>query len=327
MRTRVLGRDLTVSAVGYGCMGLSHAYGPAIPEDEAVRIIRRAVELGYTLFDTAECYTGTFADGTESNNERIVGEALAPVRDQVVIATKFGVAHHGTTLTVDSSPETIRRSVDGSLRRLGVETIDLYYQHRIDPRVEPETVAGVMGELIAAGKIRHWGISETDETYLRRAHAVCPVTAIQNRYSMMARWHEPLFDVCDELGVGFVAFSPMANGFLSTAFHAGQRFADGDFRNTMPQYAAGSDERNRALLALLRDLAAAHDATPAQLSMAWMIDKRPWIVPIPGTRNETRLAENAGAADLCLSPDEVASIDAVLDGVDMSAVFGGHAVH
>ena len=326
MRTRTLGGELTVSAVGYGCMGLSHAYGPATPKDEAVRIIRKAVDLGYTLFDTAECYTGTFADGTESNNERIVGEALAPVRDHVVIATKFGVVHHGATLEVDSSPETIRRSVDGSLRRLGVEAIDLYYQHRIDPNVEPETVAGVMGELIASGKIRHWGISEADETYLRRAHAICPVTAIQNRYSMMARWHEPLFDVCDELGVGFVAFSPMANGFLSAAFQAGQRFADGDFRNAMPQYAAENDERNRALLDLLRDLAAAHDATPAQLSMAWMIDRRPWIVPIPGTRNETRLTENAGAADLHLTSDEIASIDAALDGIDMSAVFGGHAV-
>lgn len=326
MRSRELGDGLTVSAVGYGCMGLSHAYGPATDKSEAIRIIREAVDLGYTLFDTAECYLGTYEDGTPANNEEVVGEALAPVRDQVTIASKFGVKHLGDRLLTDSTPETIRKSVDGSLKRLGVETIDLYYQHRIDPNVEPETVAGVMHELIDAGKIRHWGISEANEEYLRRANAVCKVTAIQNRYSMMARWYEPLFAVCEELGIGFVAFSPMANGFLSTAFKSGQRFADGDFRNDMPQYAAANEERNRALIDLLHRLSAELNAAPAQLSMAWVINKKPYIVPIPGTRNERRLAENAGAADIQLDAEQIASIDQLLDETDMSAVFGGHTV-
>ena len=211
--------DMRVSDVGLGCMGFSHAYGAAMERTEAVRMLRRAYEMGYTFFDTAECYTGHEANGRESLNEELVGEALAPMRDCVVIATKCGVTHlPGRRQRLDSSPAAIRRSVEGSLRRLGVERIDLYYQHRIDPCVEPEVVAATMGELIREGKIRHWGISEVGEDYLRRAHAVCPVAAVQNRFSMLARWYEPLLPVLDELGVALVAFSPLANGVLSCHF-------------------------------------------------------------------------------------------------------------
>ena len=204
-----------VTQVGLGCMGFSHAYGVAEDKQKAINTIQKAYDLGYNFFDTAECYTGVNEDGSISYNEEIVGEALKDVRDKVVIATKFGVMHKGDHLEFDSSPETIRRSIEGSLKKLQTDYIDLYYQHRIDPQVEPEVVAGVMKELIEEGKIKAWGISEVNEDYLRRAHAVCPVTAIQNRYSMMATWHEHLFDVCEELGITYVAFSPMANGLLS----------------------------------------------------------------------------------------------------------------
>ena len=323
MNKRTIG-ELVVSSVGFGCMGLSHAYGPAIPKEEAIQIIRDAVEVGYTYFDTAECYLGNFADGSPANNELIVGEALRPYRDKVVIATKFGVTHGGDRLILDSSPETIRKSVDGSLKRLGIDCIDLYYQHRIDPKVEPETVAEVMNELMKAGKIRYWGISETNEDYLRRANAVCKVTAIQNRYSMMARWHENLFPVCEELGVGYVAFSPLANGFLTDAFPKGERFAEGDFRNFMPQYTEQGHEENVELLAYLHELAEQKQATPAQISLAWMLCKKPFICPIPGTRKKEWLKENAGAADIVLTAEEVKRIDDRLGQIQMSEVFGGH---
>ncbi len=323
MRKRKLG-GLVVSDMGFGCMGLSHAYGPAVPAKEAVQQIRDAYEAGYTYFDTAECYLGIFEDGSPANNELIVGEALKPVRDKVVIATKFGVTHGKDHLEMDSRPETIRKSVDGSLKRLGIDCIDLYYQHRIDPKVPPETVAEVMNELIKAGKIRYWGISETDEDYLRRADAVCKVTAIQNRYSMMARWHENLFPVCEELDVGYVAFSPLANGILSDAFKKGDTFAEGDFRNFMPQYTDKGHEESMALLCCLRELAEQKNATPAQISLAWMICKKPFICPIPGTRKKERMLENAGAADILLTSAEVQAIDRKLENMKMSDVFGGH---
>lgn len=324
MNKRKLG-ELEVSDVGFGCMGLSHAYGPAEPFEKAVRLIRDAADAGYTYFDTAECYLGTFEDGTPANNEFLVGTALRGIRDRVVIATKFGVKHAGDHLEMDSSPETIRKSVDGSLKRLGVDYIDLYYQHRIDPKVEPETVAEIMSELIQAGKIRYWGISETDEEYLRRADAVCKVTAIQNRYSMMARWYDSLFPVCEELNIGYVAFSPLANGFLSDAFKKSETFAEGDFRNFMPQYSDEGHDENRALLELIRKLAKEKEATPAQISLAWMICKKPYICPIPGTRKKARMLENAGAADIVLTEKEIGEIDASLDSVKMSGVFGGHS--
>lgn len=326
MKQRILGKDLKVSALGYGCMGLSHAYGAPLDGRESVRLLRRAFELGYTMFDTAEVY-GTLDD--PHANERLVGEALAPVRGEAVIVSKFGLSFDMESgkvpypLIPDSRPETIRRSVEGSLCRLR-DHIDLYFQHRPDPKVEPETVAEVMAELIREGKITHWGISEASEEYLRRAHAVCPVTAVQNRYSMMARWHEALFPALEELGVGFVAFSPMANGLLTGKYVKGSRFdARYDYRAAMPQFADEAAEKNAALLSLLRRYAEEKRATPAQISLAWMLRKKPWIVPIPGTRSETRMEENAGAAAVALSPEEARAIDAALDDMEMSEVFGG----
>ena len=330
MEMRILGKDLTVSAVGLGCMGFSHAYGAPTDEKETIRLLRRAFDLGYTFFDTAEVY------GTPENphiNEALVGKALAPVREQVVIATKFGLQFDFDSgkvpipLIPDSHPETIRRSVEGSLRRLGMDHIDIYFQHRIDPAVEPEEVAGVMADLIKEGKITHWGISEANEEYLRRAHAVCPVTAVENRYSMMARHYEGLFPVLEELGVGLVAFSPMANGFLTGQYGKGQHFDPAtDYRAAMPQFTDEAVDQNAALLKLLNDMAAEKHATPAQISLAWMLCKRPWIVPIPGTRKETRMKENAGAADVALSPGEVKALDDALNAMEMSAVFGGTPV-
>lgn len=327
MDTRIFGKDLAVSAVGLGCMGFSHAYGAPTEEKEAVRLIRQAAEMGYTFFDTAEVY-GTPED--PHVNERLVGEALAPIRDKVVIASKFGLRFDFASgkvpvpLIPDSRPETIRHSVEGSLKRLGTDHIDLYFQHRIDPAVEPEEVAGVMAGLIREGKITHWGISEANEDYLRRANAVCPVTAVENRYSMMARQYESLFPVLEELGVGLVAFSPMANGFLTGRYGKGQHFDPRtDYRAAMPQFTDAAVEQNAALLSLLNDMAAQKKATPAQISMAWMLCKKPWIVPIPGTRKPERMAENAGAAGIRLTAQEVQALDDALDQMEMSAVFGG----
>ena len=309
MQNRTLGKDLSVSAVGLGCMGFSHGYGLPTEAGETETLLRRAVDLGYTFFDTAEVY-GTQTD--PHANETLVGQALAPVRDQVVLSTKFGLtfdfASGKTPLPIvpDSRPETIRRSVEGSLRRLGTDHIDLYFQHRIDPAVAPEEVAEVMADLIREGKITHWGISEANEDYLRRAHKVCPVTAVQNRYSMMARQYESLFPTLEELGIGFVAFDP--------------RY---DYRSSMPQFTDQAVDQNQALLTLLTTLAQEKGATPAQISLAWMLGKKPWIVPIPGTRKEARMAENAGAAQVALTPQEVAALDQALDAMSMSPVFGG----
>lgn len=326
---RILGQSgIEVSPVGLGCMGLTHASGDPLPRADAARIVREAFEMGYTFFDTAECYVGAYPDGTTAYNEEAVGDALRPVRDQVVIATKFGVQHSpDKSLALDSSPATIRASVEGSLRRLGIDCIDLYYQHRIDPEVEPEVVAEVMTDLIREGKIRAWGISETTEDYLRRTNAVCPVAAVQNRYSMLARWHEPLFDALEELNVALVAFSPLANGFLSGAYSPATTFEGAaDYRDGMPQYTEEGYERDRAALDLVRTMAAEKNATPAQISLAWMLCKKPWIVPIPGSRKPERLRENLEAARAELSAEEVARIDRTLDGMDL-AVFGGHASH
>lgn len=329
METRILGKDLTVSAVGLGCMGFSHAYGAPTSEKEAIRLLRRAFDLGYTFFDTAEVY-GTADD--PHVNEELVGKALADVKQQVVIATKFGLRFDRDSgkvplpLVPDSRPETIRRSVEGSLKRLGVDHIDLYFQHRMDPTVEPEEVAGVMADLIKEGKITHWGISEATEDYLRRANGVCPVTAVQNRYSMMARHYESLFPVLEELEIGFVAFSPMANGFLTGKYGKGQQFdPQTDYRAFMPQFTDEAVSENAALLKLLHDMATEKKATPAQISLAWMLCKKNWIVPIPGTRKEERMAENAGAAGIVLSGDEVNALNEALDHMKMSAVFGGTA--
>ena len=328
MEKRKLGKsDLMVAPIGLGCMGFSHAYGKAIEKSEAIEAIRAAYEMGYNFFDTAECYTGENIDGTTSYNEEIVGEALRPIRDKVVIATKFGVQHNADrSLKTDSSPDTIRKSVDGSLKRLGVEVIDLYYQHRIDPQVEPEVVADVMNELIKAGKIRYWGISEVDEEYLRRANKVCPVTAIQNRYSMMARWHESLFPVLEELNIAFVAFSPMANGILTGIYNKETKFTEkDDYRSMMPQFTEEGMKKAQELLALLNKLAAEKNSTPAQISLAWMICKKNYIIPIPGSRKVSRLKENFGAGNIHLTLREIADIDKKLAGMKFE-VFGGNHI-
>ena len=283
--------------------------------------------MGYTFFDTAECYTGSRADGSTAYNEDLVGEALKPYRNRVVIASKCGVHHSAEgKLVMDSSPDTIRKSVEGSLKRLQTDHIDLYYQHRIDPKVPAEEVAAVMGELIKEGKILRWGISEATEEYLRKAHAVCPVTCVQNRYSMMARWYESLFPTLEELGVGYVAFSPLANGVLSGAFGKSSKFEDSDFRNRMPQYTDEAMDANQNLMNYIKALAEEKQATPAQISLAWMVCKKPYIVPIPGSRKVERIRENAGAADIALTAHEVAAIDERLDHMEMSGVFGGSAV-
>lgn len=320
MQTRILGKNLQVSAVGFGCMGISHAYGEPMEKNDAIKLLHEAVDKGYTFFDTAECYVGE-----DSNNEQIVGEALAPFKDHVQIATKFRDKHEGRLLICDSRPETIRKSVDGSLQRLGVECIDLYYQHRIDRQVPAEEIAGVMARLIEEGKIAHWGVSEANEEYLRKAHAVCPVTAIQNRYSMMYREYEKLFPVLEELNIGFVAFSPLANGFLSIRYNAETKFESSkDYRGDMPQFQKNAYEQNAELIALLKNIAAKRNTTMAQIALAWLICKKPYIVPIPGTTKTERMKENANAADVWLTEKEIQGIDAALNNMSMSAVFGGH---
>lgn len=326
MEMRILGKDLSVSPVGLGCMGMTHASGAPADVKEMTELIAKAVDMGYTFFDTAECYTGTNPDGSTAYNEELVGAALKPYRDKVVIATKCGVRHMGDHLEMDSRPQTIRKSVEGSLRKLQTDHIDLYYQHRIDPKVEPEVVADTMAQLIKEGKITHWGISEADEDYLRRAHGVCPVTAIQNRLSMMYRDYEKLFPVLEELHVGFVAFSPLANGFLTARYRDTSQFeqSPADFRTTMPQFSKEGVEQNHELLALIENTAKEKNATPAQISLAWMLAKRPYIVPIPGSRKESRIRENLGAADIHLTKEEVSRIDSTLDHMTMSQVFGGH---
>ena len=327
MEQRILGTDLNVSTLGLGCMGFSHAYGAPMERTEAIRLIQQAADMGYTFFDTAEVY-GTADD--PHHNEELVGAALRSRREQVVIATKFGIhfdmdsAAVNKPLVPDSRPETIRASVENSLRRLGTDHIDLYYQHRADPHVPVEEVAEVMADLIREGKITHWGLSEATEDTIRRAHAVCPVTAIQNRYSMMARWYESLFPVLEELNIGYVAFSPLANGFLSAQYGKDAKFeSETDYRSVMPQFTPEGMEQNRALLGLIHQLAEEKQATPAQVSLAWMLCKRSYIVPIPGTRKLERMKENAGAADISLSTSEVQTLDNALDNMKMSAVFGG----
>jgi aryl-alcohol dehydrogenase-like predicted oxidoreductase len=283
--------------------------------------------MGYTFFDTAEVY------GTQDDphaNEVLVGEALKPYRNHVQIVSKFGIRHdlndgkvnHG--LITDARPETIRASIEGSLNRLQTDHLDLYFQHRMDANVDPEVVAGVMADLIKEGKILHWGISEATEDYLRRAHAVCPVTAVENRYSMMARKYEALFPVLEELHVGFVAFSPMANGILSGKYKKGVQYDSKlDYRSVMPQFRDEAIDQNKELFALLDGLAEEKHATSAQISLAWMLCKKPYIVPIPGSRKKERMLENAGSADVKLTKEEVRALDLELDRIPMSAVYGG----
>ena len=330
METRILGNDLQVSAVGLGCMGMSHAYGPAADKEEMSRLLAQAVEMGYTFFDTAEVY------GTPENphdNEELLGNALKPFRNRIVLASKCGIRFDETASEVnkplipDGRPETIKASAEGSLRRLKTDHLDLYYIHRVDPKVPIEETAGAMKELIAEGKITHWGISEANEETLRRACRVCPVTAVQNRYSMMYRDYEALFPVLEELHVGFVAFSPLANGFLTAKYDKNSHFEAGtDYRSAMPQFSPEGMDKNEELIRRLREIAAQKNASLAQISQAWMLAKKPWIVPIPGTRKFERLSENAKAADVKLTKQEVEELDRMLDTVPMSQVFGGSRI-
>ncbi|MGM9941989.1 MAG: aldo/keto reductase [Bulleidia sp.] len=325
MKRRIGTTELYVNPVGLGCMGFSHASGDPTPETEAVETIRQAIEYGYDFLDTAECYTGVYPDGTISYNEELVGKAVKGRRDQVVIATKTGVYHNpDRSLRLDSSPANIRRAVEESLTRLQTDCIDLYYQHRVDPKVEPEVVAEVMGQLIQEGKIRAWGISEVKEDYLRRAHAVTPVSAIENRYSMMARWHESIFPVCQELGISYIAFSPLANGILSGVYNSHTVFEGRqDYRADMPQYSEEGYRKAEVLLNCLRELAEERKCTMAQLSLAWMINRKDFIIPIPGSRKIERLKSNFEAGKIILGADEINSIDEKLNGMEFD-VFGGH---
>ena len=326
MRKVQLGKtDMYVNVIGLGCMGLSHASGTPTPKDEAVEILKKAHEIGYDFYDTAECYTGVYPDGSISYNEEIVGEAIKDFRKDVILCTKFGVTHKGDHLELDSSPEKIRASLEGSLKRLQTDYVDIYYQHRIDPKVEPEVVAGVMKELIEEGKIRAWGISEVNEEYLRRAHTICPVTVIENRYSMMARWHENLMPVCKELGITYVAFSPMANGALTGAYQSKKDFGNGDqdFRPDMPQYSDEGIKKTNELLEVVDKIGAKHNANSAQMSLAWMINKYDFIIPIPGSRKVERLKSNFEAGNVELSEEEIKVIDDKLNSMEFK-VFGGH---
>ena len=310
MQKRKLGNSgLEVSALGFGCMGLSFGYGPAQEKADAIRLIRAAVERGVTFFDTAEAY-GPYV------NEEVVGEALAPVRDQVVIATKFGFKDASPQAGLDSRPEQIRAVADAALRRLRTDRIDLFYQHRVDPAVPIEEVAGVVKALIQAGKVKHFGLSEAGVQSIRLAHAVQPVAALQSEYSLW--WREPeaeILPTLEELGIGFVPFSPLGKGFLTGAINAGTTFAGNDFRNIVPRFTAEARTANQALVDRLVEIAAQKQATPAQIALAWLLAQKPWIVPIPGTTKLHRLEENLGGAGITLTPDDLAEIAAALEAI------------
>jgi aryl-alcohol dehydrogenase-like predicted oxidoreductase len=311
---RILGDNLGVSAIGLGCMGMSRGFGPSGSTAEMIAVIRAAVERGVTFFDTAEAY---------GPNEDLVGEALAPFAGQVVIATKFGFAFaaDGNIAGLDSRPEHIKEVADKSLRRLGVETIDLFYQHRVDPEVPIEDVAGTVKELIADGKVRHFGLSEASAENIRRAHAVQPVTALQSEYSLW--WREPedpqtgVLPTLSELGIGFVPYSPLGKGFLTGSISENTQFDSSDIRSSIPRFAADVREANRAVVELLQTIAARKGATPGQIALAWLLAQRPWIVPIPGTRRLDRLEENLGAADVELSADDLREIDDAAAGIEV----------
>ena len=305
MRKRRLGNsNLEVSALGLGCMGMSYGYGPAGDRQEMISLIRSAVERGVTLFDTAQAY-GPFT------NEELVGEALAPFRGHVVIATKFGIKiDPGGQQVVDSRPEYIRQSTEASLKRLGVEAIDLFYQHRVDPNVPIEDVAGAVKDLIQQGKVKHFGLSEPGARTIRRAHAVQPVMAVQNEYSLW--WRRPEEEVrptLEELGIGFVPFSPLGKGFLTGKIDENTTFDSSDFRNIVPRFTADARKANLALVDLLRAIAGRKKATPAQIALAWLLARKPWIVPIPGTTKLARLDENIGAAAVELTSQDLREID------------------
>jgi aryl-alcohol dehydrogenase-like predicted oxidoreductase len=312
MQKRTLGTGgLEVSALGLGCMGLSHGYGQPVERSAGIGLIRAAVERGVTFFDTAEVY-GPFT------NEDLVGEALEPVRGQVVIATKFGFKDGDARQGQDSRPERIRAVADAALKRLRTDVIDLFYQHRVDPNVPIEDVAGAVKDLIAEGKVKHFGLSEAGVETIRRAHAVQPVAALQSEYSLW--WREPeaeILPALEELGIGFVPFSPLGRGFLTGAIDGATTFDAKDFRNGIPRFSPEARAANQSLVALIRDIAARKSATPAQIALAWLLARKPWIVPIPGTTKLHRLEENLGAVDVILTPGDLQTIDAALATVEV----------
>lgn len=312
MQTRQLGKSgLEVSALGFGCMGLNFAYGQPLERNKAITLIREAVERGVTFFDTAEAY-GPFT------NEEILGEALAPFRDRAVIATKFGFVDGNPQGGLDSRPEHIRAFAEASLKRLGVEYIDLLYQHRVDPNVPMEDVAGAVKQLIAEGKVKYFGLSEAGVDSIRRAHAIQPVAALQSEYSLW--WREPekeILPTLEELGIGFVPFSPLGKGFLTGAIDDKTQFAEGDFRNIVPRFTPEAREANHSLVELLGAIAEARQATRAQIALAWLLAQKPWIVPIPGTTKLHRLEENLAAVGLNLSAGEMAQINQALAAVEV----------
>ena len=310
MQTRKLGQ-LDVSALGLGCMGLSFAFGPPTDRPEAIKLIRAAYERGVTFFDTAEVYG-------QGLNEEVVGEALAPMRDQVVIATKFGIRDGIPTKGPDSRPERIRQVADEALTRLRTDRIDLFYQHRVDPDVPMEDVAGTVQALIAAGKVRHFGLSEAGVAAIRKAHAVQPVAALQSEYSLW--WREPeaeILPLLEELGIGFVPFSPLGKGFLTGTIGADATFGDGDYRSIAPRFAPEALKANQALVDLIGKLAAVKGVTAAQIALAWLLAQQPWIVPIPGTTKLHRLEENLGGADVTLTADDLGRIHQALATVEV----------
>jgi len=312
MQKRKLGKSgLEVSALGLGCMGLSYGYAPATDKQQAIALIRRAYELGVTFFDTAEVY-GPYL------NEEVVGEALAPFRNEVVIATKFGFnfGDDGKQQSLDSRPEHIRQVVEGSLKRLKTDVIDLYYQHRVDPQVPIEEVAGAVRELIQQGKVKHFGLSEAGAQTIRRAHAVQPVTALQSEYSLW--WREPeqeILPLLEELGIGFVPFSPLGKGFLTGAITENTSFASNDFRQVVPRFSTDARKANQALVDRLGEIAAQTRVTPAQIALAWLLPQKPWIVPIPGTTKLQRLGENMSAAAVELTGQELADIQSAITSI------------
>jgi aryl-alcohol dehydrogenase-like predicted oxidoreductase len=311
MDKRILGDDLEVSAIGLGCMGMSRGFGPSGSKAEMIEVVRAAVERGVTFFDTAEAY---------GDNEELVGEALAPCVGQVVIATKFGFKFgaDGNIAGLDSRPEHIKEVTDTSLRRLGVESIDLLYQHRVDPDVPIEDVAGTVKELIQDGKVKHFGLSEAPAAIIRRAHAVQPVTALQSEYSLW--WREPetkILPTLAELGIGFVPYSPLGKGFLTGSISESTQFDSSDIRNSIPRFAADVRENNRAVVDLLQTIAARKGAAPGQIALAWLLAQQPWIVPIPGTRRLERLEENLGAAEVELTDHDLREIDDAAAHIDV----------
>ena len=314
MQKRILGKsNLEVSAIGFGCMGLDFGYATKVSKQEGVALIRAAFERGATFFDTAEVY-GPFT------NEQMVGKAVAPFRDRVVIATKFGFdIVDGKQSGLNSRPEHIHEVCDASLKRLGVEVIDLFYQHRVDPNVPIEDVAGAVGELIRAGKVKHFGLSEPGPQTVRRAHAVQPVTALQNEYSLWTRGPETngILTVCEELGIGFVPYSPLGKGFLTGAMSKDTKLGEGDFRKLLPRFTPAAMDKNQALIDLLKRIAAEKKATPAQIALAWLLAQKPWIVPIPGTTKLNRMEQNLGAADLTLTARDLSDIRDALSHIDI----------